>query len=190
MRCNIKTLFGIIIILSICFLNFLIYKLVDVSYTVTKFNDFNIFNVQPLVQDYDNVTQEKIDKTKKIDWHDYKFMKYENSRKGIGENGSQFELYHMNKSFEITMYHQNGFNAVLSDKISLNRSLPDIRHKDCRNKTYSAYLPKVSVVVPFYNEHWSTLLRTCYSLINRSPATLLTEIILVDDFSSKGSIFQ
>lgn len=40
-------------------------------------------------------------------------------------------------------------------------------------------------MVPFYNEHWSTLLRTAYSVINRSPANLLKEIILVDDGSKK-----
>lgn len=46
-------------------------------------------------------------------------------------------------------------------------------------------MPTVSVVVPFYNEHFSTLLRTCYSVLNRSPRHLIKEIILVDDYSSK-----
>lgn len=185
MRQNIKTLLGITTLVSIFFINYSINKLMDITYTVKKSNNLNLYS-QFQEEVALNVNLDETDKTRKIDWHDYEFMKYENSRKGIGENGSQFELYHMNKTVELILFEQNGFNAVLSDKISLNRSLPDIRHKDCRYKMYSATLPKVSIVIPFYNEHWSTLLRTCYSLINRSPSELLTEIILVDDCSTKG----
>lgn len=56
----------------------------------------------------------------------------------------------------------------------------------CRFKKYNSKLPTVSVVVPFHNEHFSTLLRTVYSVLNRSPKILLKEIILVDDSSTKG----
>lgn len=66
------------------------------------------------------------------------------------------------------------------------RSLPDIRHQDCKHKKYLSELNTVSVVVPFHNEHLSTLLRTAISVINRSPPQLLKQVILVDDFSSKS----
>lgn len=122
---------------------------------------------------------------KKIDWQDHKLMKEEESRKGLGEQGKAETLDPSDKKEEDKLFHENGFNALLSDKISLNRSVPDIRHPGCRDKKYLSELPSVSVVVPFYNEHWSTLLRTAYSVINRSPKELLTEIILVDDCSNK-----
>ena len=44
----------------------------------------------------------------------------------------------------------------------------------------------MSVIVPFHNEHLSTLLRTAASLVNRAPRHLLREVLLVDDASTKG----
>ena len=48
-------------------------------------------------------------------------------------------------------------------------------------------MPSTTVVIAFYNEGWTTLLRTVYSVLHTSPNSLLEEIILVDDFSDKGS---
>jgi hypothetical protein len=51
-----------------------------------------------------------------------------------------------------------------------------------------------SLVIVFYEEARSTLLRTIHSCINRAPDHLLKEVILVDDASTRphlhGSRFQ
>lgn len=82
-------------------------------------------------------------------------------------------------------FKENQFNLMASDMISLNRSLADVRNPDCKHKHYPSKLPTTSIVIVFHNEAWSTLLRTVWSVINRSPRPLLKEIILVDDASER-----
>lgn len=78
------------------------------------------------------------------------------------------------------------FNEYVSDLISIKRKLPDVRFELCKNKVYSDNLPATSVILCFHNEAWSTLLRSVHSILDRSPENLITEIILVDDFSDMG----
>jgi len=82
-------------------------------------------------------------------------------------------------------FKENQFNLMASDMISLNRSLPDVRLDGCRSKKYPPLLPTASIVIVFHNEAWTTLLRTIWSIINRSPRELVKEIILVDDASER-----
>uniref|UniRef100_UPI00398E3C32 polypeptide N-acetylgalactosaminyltransferase 10-like n=1 Tax=Pristiophorus japonicus TaxID=55135 RepID=UPI00398E3C32 len=120
---------------------------------------------------------------KKKDWHDNEAIRAEAAKSGIGEQGKPVPLSNEDRADQA--YRENGFNIYVSDKISLNRSLPDIRHPNCKKKLYMEKLPNTSVIIPFHNEGWSSLLRTVHSVLNRSPPELIAEIILVDDFSDR-----
>ncbi|XP_040209378.1 polypeptide N-acetylgalactosaminyltransferase 4-like isoform X2 [Rana temporaria] len=77
-------------------------------------------------------------------------------------------------------------NIYLSDQISLHRHIQDNRMHECKSKAFNyRKLPTTSVIIAFYNEALSTLLRTIHSVLETSSAVLLREIILVDDFSDK-----
>ncbi|KAL3076375.1 hypothetical protein niasHS_011794 [Heterodera schachtii] len=78
---------------------------------------------------------------------------------------------------------KNAFNQYASDMISLHRSLPQPADDECGTEKYADNLPDTSVIICFHNEAWSVLLRTVHSVIERTPARLLNEVILVDDFS-------
>ena len=49
-------------------------------------------------------------------------------------------------------------------------------------------MPGVSVIIIYYNEPVSTLMRNVISVLNRSPPEMLGEIILVDDHSQVTTI--
>uniref|UniRef100_A0A673LI43 Polypeptide N-acetylgalactosaminyltransferase n=1 Tax=Sinocyclocheilus rhinocerous TaxID=307959 RepID=A0A673LI43_9TELE len=123
------------------------------------------------------------DGVRKKDWHDYALMKSEAARSGVGEQGRPYPLTDSDRVDQA--YRENGFNIFVSNRIALNRSLPDIRHPNCKTKLYTEDLPNTSIIIPFHNEGWSSLLRTVHSILNRSPPQLIAEIILVDDFSDK-----
>lgn len=83
-------------------------------------------------------------------------------------------------------YARNKFNQVESDKLRMDRNVPDTRHDQCRKKHWKTDLPATSVVITFHNEARSALLRTVVSVLKKSPPHLIKEIILVDDYSDSA----
>lgn len=75
-------------------------------------------------------------------------------------------------------------NEYASALISVHRRLPDYRDAWCKETgRILTHLPPTTVVIVFYNEPWSVLVRTVHSVLDRSPPQLVKEVLLVDDFS-------
>ncbi|XP_040405689.1 polypeptide N-acetylgalactosaminyltransferase 15 isoform X1 [Cygnus olor] len=82
----------------------------------------------------------------------------------------------------------HGFNEALSERLSLRRELPEVRHPLCLQQEYDSSLPTASVIICFHDEAWSTLLRTVHSIMDTAPKASLKDIILVDDLSQQGPL--
>lgn len=61
-----------------------------------------------------------------------------------------------------------------------------LRISRCKKVTYPRDLPQLSLIFIFVNEALSVILRSVHSAVNHTPAHLLKEIILVDDYSDDG----
>lgn len=87
----------------------------------------------------------------------------------------------INESFKIYR-----FNEFVSSLIPLYRELPDGRSDHCKNMIYSDNFPVTSVIMVFFNEPFSMVMRSVFAILNRTPPKLLKEILLVDDCSEYG----
>ncbi|XP_037549148.1 polypeptide N-acetylgalactosaminyltransferase 12 [Nematolebias whitei] len=108
-----------------------------------------------------------------------------------GEMGRalQLSLNEQERRKEEESINRHQVNTYVSDRISLHRRLPERWNPLCRNHKYDyRSLPTTSVVIAFYNEAWSTLLRTVHSVLETSPDVLLTEVVLVDDYSDRAHL--
>ncbi|XP_070709566.1 probable polypeptide N-acetylgalactosaminyltransferase 8 [Pempheris klunzingeri] len=88
------------------------------------------------------------------------------------------------------LFQRYGYNAFLSDRLPLNREIPDTRPARCAERKYPEDLPSISVVLIYLNEALSIIKRAIRSIIDKTPARLLKEIILVDDHSSNEDLME
>ncbi|XP_023190177.1 N-acetylgalactosaminyltransferase 7 isoform X2 [Xiphophorus maculatus] len=107
---------------------------------------------------------------------------------GPGEGAKPFVLGPEYKDSVQASIKEFGFNMVASDMISLDRTISDIRHEECKYWNYDDRLLTSSVIIVFHNEGWSTLMRTVHSVIKRTARRYLAEIVLIDDFSNKAHL--
>ncbi|PAV76824.1 hypothetical protein WR25_25941 [Diploscapter pachys] len=80
------------------------------------------------------------------------------------------------------LYEKYQFNGLLSDRIGYRRKIPDTRNSLCP-QSFNPIARKVSIIVCYFNESPSVLIRMVNSIIDRSPLELIQEILLIDDSS-------
>lgn len=117
--------------------------------------------------------------------------------KPVGRPGDEGKEYHVENENDVDTTHvqklknEYGMNIAASDRIPMDRSIPDIRLEECQHWNYGEEkLPHASVVIVFHNEGFSTLMRTVHSVLLRSPKRYLREVVLVDDYSDKEPLKQ
>lgn len=106
-------------------------------------------------------------------------------RPGLGNEGESVILEGEAKVIGDRQLTKIALNEELSETLSYNRTVMDARNPLCRKQYFDIdELPTTSVVIIFYNEPYSVLLRTVHSVLNTVDKRILKEIILVDDAST------
>lgn len=109
----------------------------------------------------------------------------------LGDNGKAVMLTGESKNIGAKQLASIALNEELSENLSYNRTSPDARNPLCKQQKFDHNsLPTASVVVIFYNEPYSVLLRTVHSIINTAHQRNLKEIILVDDCSTNVELLD
>lgn len=104
--------------------------------------------------------------------------------RGLGDRGKSVTLVGASKTKGDEDVKKIALNEELSEHLSYNRTVPDARNPQCRSIHYDLNdLPTASVIIIFYNEPYSVLVRTIHSVLNTGDTRILKEVILVDDAS-------
>ncbi|XP_033126931.1 polypeptide N-acetylgalactosaminyltransferase 13-like [Anneissia japonica] len=112
------------------------------------------------------------------------------ARTGPGEDGRPVHLTGKEKQKSIADAKLHGFSLIVSNLISVERTVKDTREPMCRSMHYKPPLPPVSVIVVVHNIVWSVLSRLLHGIVSRTPDQLLFEILLVDDYSDNAEFLK
>lgn len=154
-----------------------------VNLTQQKSSTFRL-NTIVLKSSHVSITAEEFRRNSKIKTGNDLIDNYgKNDKMKNGENGRGVTFVGAEKRNVSEVLQKYQVNTIASDIIPLNRLVPDSRPPGCKFRLYEHDLPTTSVIIPFYDEWPSILIRTLYSILNRTPRHLLQEIILVDDNS-------
>lgn len=87
-------------------------------------------------------------KTRVKDWHNYQQIAAESQRQGPGEQGVPYILSQEDAKSpdKHNLLRANGFNALASDKISLQRALNDIRDPAYESKFFFSFFSRILVL--------------------------------------------
>ncbi|KAL0276844.1 UNVERIFIED_CONTAM: hypothetical protein PYX00_004322 [Menopon gallinae] len=170
-------------------------KVISANHTIQNAKEKQVYKIEnDIVLPYENSLKSLYYQKKKYFRNSEKLVKQLQPVVPVASNGLEGELG-LVRTIEDQKKRDEGyknfaFNVLVSDGIGMHRDLPDTRHQLCKSQTYSQYLPIASVVICFYNEHYTTLLRSVHSILDRTPSELLKEIILVNDFSDSVDLHR
>lgn len=129
-KCHFVLLYSLIalVLLYICHSIYLVsYYKNEISLLKTSIHKKNIF-ITELSGSKSSSKYFQATSFEKKDWQDHKFIKYEAAREGPGEQGKPFQLTDPNDiALNENLFKIQGLFVVVSDKISVNRSVPDVR---------------------------------------------------------------
>lgn len=129
-------------------------KIIDSREHKIDYRNDEVQNNNDIVEENKNERQVVAPTEVKKDWHDWIAMDKDAKRVGIGEHGKPAHIEdESQRDEERRISLENGFNALLSDSISVNRSVPDIRYKGYVGfllYTFSLNYPKHYFFTTFY----------------------------------------
>ncbi|KAM7536448.1 hypothetical protein Aperf_G00000083261 [Anoplocephala perfoliata] len=113
----------------------------------------------------------------------------ERFRSGPGELGRGVETGISEEEMK-RVNDKDGYNSYACKLIALDRSLGHRPAKECLAIEYPANLPTASVILVFFNEPFRLIIRTVFSVVNRTPPAYLKEVILLDDGSTQDDLLE